>query len=235
MNEYLDTFNKITPNEFRKEEYIKKLEEIKMYILGIIDPKELIREKDDDFINVIYNVINRIMNYKEGSIKHYIKLPGDSDFNNGGSYHILAAKTNGLQIFCNNFEMIGPKLNVRNVPHTDSGYAEITGNLESYKEGLIISKRDWFILLKKYPFLYERMQSLYKYDDSPTYRKLTYDQVINIVDEYIERQLAKEENSTLDKDTSDSITFVKRKIYLPYDDIKKGKIEPFANLVKRAN
>lgn len=246
MNKYLDLLEKFK-NCKDNESDLPLIKKVESYVKGEITSKELIEGADEFTIGKIQWVINDLLNYEEKDIRYYVELPQDMFFNNGEPDAIIAARERDYELGWVSLNTVGPEYEVkRNDWFFRRYFSEITGDFSKYPNGVMLYQSDWYRIIAKYPYLYERMHDLITddYEFRDKYKDLTTEQTKKIVDAQIAKKVnaprdgeprihwaGKEFAEYLPQEVIDSIEFVVRTKFLSRDQILSGNFGTFEELV----
>lgn len=228
MDKYLETFYKIEPNECCKD-CLPILKKIEKFLLGNISFNELLKNADEKTKKVIIHVINKVINYTNKEVSYYVPLPSDEDFNIGIKHSILAGKVDKLEVYSNRILLQGPVqiLNSKKVIY-DNLYAEVTGDFDNCKNGLILTEADWYKIIAKYPYLNRRMQMLKLEDETTRLFKKSCELADTEISLHMEPYL---EASTENQELIDSIEFIEKFSHLKHLDLENHSYDSFEDII----
>lgn len=248
MDKYLDILRKIKSDE--DESLHPLLEKLELYIKGEITPDELLEDPDNRMKGVIYYTINKILNYKDKEIRYYMRLPQDMFFNVSSGYNIIAAKIDKFKIQYNLVNVVGPNYFKQKRPSLcDNYYIEIDGDFSQIPNGVMLHDSDWVRIIKKYPYIIERMSYLMTNDEQfgHRYKNKSNDEmkqlVLNELQKFLEHRekieakgrfdtcLGWEEKQYLSQETIDSITFIQQIEYLTQEEVLNGTFGTFKEIL----
>ena len=246
MSKYLDTLLKIKNNKWCSN-WLPQLEKIEQFVKGNITPQELMQNTDDTMKGIIYYTLNKIINYEEKDIRHYIELPQDMFFNTMNAKCIIAGKLEGININFNEMKTIGPKYIANGWPSFhDNNYIEIDGDFSQFPNGAMLFFSDWFRIISKYPNLAERMHYLttndYKFGRKNKNISLeeVQQRVASEIQKYVSAPkdgepnrfwMGKEEAKYLPQEVIDSISFVIPKEYVTIQQVLNSQFGTFEEIL----
>lgn len=247
MDKYLEILSKIKSNG---GEWTSLFDKIEQYIKGEISSQELMLNTDETAKGVIYNVINKLINYTEKEVRYFIELPQDKFFNTIGQWAIIAGKTQTIGISYDLMETIGPNyMKMHCSGFVDKKYIEIEGDFSTLPNGVMLYQSDWYRIISKYPYLLELMHYLsihdyYSNSDKDISLEEEQKRINEIINRYINlpkdkepnsHWIGKEEAQYLPQEVIDSINFVIPIEYLRREQIISGQFGTFKELLSSQN
>ena len=197
MKQILDNLNELkkVDNEFNYDK-------LKLFILEEISYDKLKEGLKQDDLYKLKCIINNIMNFNKKDYYFYIELPKSVYFTTLFNHTIYKTKLKSMGINGNIMEIVEPNTNIKYI--NDLDFIEIS-NID---KGIDISCKDWFYIISKYSYLYDR---LYNYTfDIDIYRNLDYKQLKY----YIDKRIKKELNDYKINNYLDKIEFIYRYDYV---------------------
>ena len=225
MNRFTNNIDTLITNaKYSKDkEYLKK---IKRYIENDINPKELTEGVSNYYLYYLSETINKVINYHEKDIHYYVEIPNNLSFTRkiiSEESAIIAAKHQIVDVQENIISIIGPSP-YKNIIASDRQLTEVKGPFE---EGLEISRSDWFKIITKYKYIYERMYNIYLNDGNNDYIEFTEfkEKLNNYFKEMVETYNHKNDNII------NSVEFANNRVYLTKEKAKQG-LPPFDILLE---
>lgn len=165
MQKYLAFLDRISLNV--KENQLYLIDLLRQFILGKISDYELCNSLNSEDVFTFCTLMNKVLDCNfSNDVRYFIELPRDRDFNTMLSKGIFAGKTLSYGIDHDLLKVVGPSFVKLQADIFDTtSFTEIKGNFSNIPNGAMISTRDWFKVISKYPDLYDYI--LNSYDNIP--------------------------------------------------------------------
>ena len=219
MEKYLESLAKFKSIGFSLKERLL-LKKIGLYIEGKITITNLIANLSEKNIEFIVLVLNKIAIDGEKSLRYYIELPKNINFDSNYDYAIWAGNTTRFGLFHNELMFRGPRVNDKKVDSRD--FLEVSGDI-NFPNGLLISRNDWLRLLSKCPDLDTYMYSSFKKC------RESYSEFSSNIKGYLKNNI-----NLLEKVSNDELNNVEYKVNKNYFNVYKvmdGKTGSFKDVV----
>ena len=219
MNDYLKSLAKFKSIGFSLKERLL-LKKIGLYIEGKITINNLITNLNENNIEFIVFVLNKIAIDGEKKLKYYIELPINVSFESKYDYAIWAGYVSKFGLFHNTLKFNGPLVNDKKYDSRD--FIEVVGDF-NFPNGLLITRNDWLRILNRCPNFATYM---YRFYDK---KKESYSEFSNNIRVYLNNNINLLEN--VSNDELNKVDFKVNKNYFNLYKIMDGKTGSFEDVV----